>query len=136
MLYVRGRIDIYMYLLYVVEYVSNCYCKYDIFYVNFKYFNWDCSILFKYNLCFKIWNMFNKNRKWFFFYIYILICICIFIYVYVCIFKFCNFFLFFREYLIFFFYMLLYMIGIFKFYLGYGDVGLMFVLLFLWKYVY
>lgn len=30
----------------------------------------------------------------------------------------------------------LYIIGIFKFYLGYGDVGLMFVLLFLWKYVY
>lgn len=61
----------------------------------------------------------------------------IYVYEYIYVYKYvCNFFLFFREYLIFFFYMLLYIIGIFKFYLGYGDVGLMFVLLFLWKYVY
>lgn len=76
-----------MYLLYVVEYVSNCYCKYDIFYVNFKYFNWDCSILFKYNLFLKYEICLIKIGSDFFF-IYVYEYVYVYIYVYVCIFKF------------------------------------------------
>lgn len=48
----------------------------------------------------------------------------------------CNFPSSFREHPTFLFYMLLYTIGIFKSYPGYGDVGLMFALLPLWKHVY
>lgn len=103
--------------------------------VNMIFFMWILSILIgivvfclnifyvlKYEIC-----LIKIGSDFFFIYVYEYI----YVYKYVC-----NFFLFFREYLIFFFYMLLYIIGIFKFYLGYGDVGLMFVLLFLWKYVY
>lgn len=126
-----------MYLLYVAEHVSNCYCKHDTFHVNFKHFNWDGSILPKHNLCFKIWNMFNKNRKWFSSHTCIWTCTCIYTCtVYVCTSKLCNFPSSFREHPTFLFYMLLYTIGIFKSYPGYGDVGLMFALLPLWKHVY
>lgn len=103
--------------------------------VNMIFFMWILSILIgivvfclniiyvlKYEIC-----LIKIGSDFFFIYVYEYI----YVYKYVC-----NFFLFFREYLIFFFYMLLYTIGIFKFYLGYGDVGLMFVLLFMWKYVY
>lgn len=53
-----------------------------------------------------------------------------------CTSKLCNFPSSFREHPTFLFYMLLYTIGIFKSYPGYGDVGLMFALLPMWKHVY
>lgn len=119
-----------MYLLYVAEHISYCTCRRDTFSVLCKHSHWVYSILPKHNWCFRIWNMFNENREWFSSHTCTWTCI------YMCASKLCNFPSSYREHPTFLFYMLLYTIGIFKSYPGYGDVGLVFALLPLWKHVY